>query len=132
MIKIYGKEKLLCFYQQQKDWNKGLDFLTNDSEYLQAGTWWYDEGKTLDRHYHNHHPRLAQKTNECIVVLAGSLAVNVFDTNLEFLERFHLRDGEFAVFLDGGHSYEITSDGTRVVETKNGPFPGVDIDKTRF
>ena len=40
--------------------------------------------------------------------------------------------GDFAVLLAGGHGYEIQEDDTRIIETKNGPFLGVDLDKTGF
>ncbi len=132
MIEVKKDDQLLCFYKRKDNWKKGLDFFTDNQDFIQVGTWWYDRGKKLDRHYHNVVERISKKTNECVVVLSGSMNVDVYDDKQIFVTSFILREGDFAVFLNGGHGYEILSDNTMIVETKNGPFLGVDIDKTRF
>ena len=50
----------------------------------------------------------------------------------EFLEEFTLLEGDLAVFVSGGHGYHILEDNTKIIETKNGPFTGVENDKVRF
>jgi hypothetical protein len=129
---IKDKNEILVQIKRSSDWNPGLDFITSDDEFLQAGTWLYDKGKKLDRHRHNIVERSSNLTQECIVVLCGSLGVQVYNKSNDYICKFQLDEGDFAVFLGGGHSYEVLSDGTRVLETKNGPFLGVNLDKTRF
>jgi hypothetical protein len=34
--------------------------------------------------------------------------------------------------LRGGHGYEILEDGTQVLEVKNGPYLGPDVDRRRL
>jgi hypothetical protein len=123
---------LICILHRAIDWNTGLNFVTEDSEFIQLGTWWYDKGKKLDRHYHNAVERTAGRTNECVHIVQGSMRVDLYDCNLAFTESFIMLRGDSAVFLSGGHGYEMLENQTKVLETKNGPFLGVAIDKTRF
>ena len=123
---------LICIIHRKSDWKKGLDFITSDEEFIQLGTWGYNKGKTLDRHYHNEFERTAHRTCECTYVVSGSMKVDLYDLEKEFIESFELVEGDCAAFFTGGHGYEILSDDTRILETKNGPFLGVEKDKTRF
>ena len=36
------------------------------------------------------------------------------------------------MLLRGGHGYEILEDGTQVLEVKNGPYLGPDVDRRRL
>ena len=125
-------DNLICILHRADDWKKELDFVTQDDDFIQLGTWWYDKGKKLDRHYHNVFKRSANKTAECVHIIQGSMRVDLYDCNQAFTESFIMFCGDSAVFLNGGHGYEILEDQTKVLETKNGPFLGVDKDKTRF
>ena len=49
-----------------------------------------------------------------------------------YTESFEVEKGDIAVFTNGGHGYKILADNTKILETKNGPFYGVQKDKTRF
>lgn len=124
--------KRLCILWQDEDWNQGLQFLTNDDQFLQLGTWWYNKGKVLDRHHHNIVERKSNLTQECVVVISGKMKVDIYDDLQKFVESFEISAGELALFEAGGHGYEILSDDTKIIETKNGPFMGLDKDKTRF
>lgn len=133
MKKFFDSEQtLLAIYFKPDDWKQGLDFLTDDDKYLQVGTWYYPKGKKLDRHYHNILERTSDITQECVVVMEGAMTVGLYDKDKEFLTSFKMYQGDLAVFFAGGHEYEITENETRVLETKNGPFAGVELDKTRF
>ena len=123
---------ILSVLVKPSQWKLGLDFITDDSEFLQVGTWFYEKGKVLDRHHHNIVKRQSDITQECIAVMQGSLHVEVYDDGRNFVEDYLMTEGDFAVFLRGGHAYKILEDRTRILETKNGPFLGVDKDKTRF
>ena len=133
MQKIMNQNKqVVAFYKKSCDWNEGLDFLTSDDQFLQVGTWFYNAGKKLDRHFHNIVSRQSDLTQECVVVIEGSMKVIVYNNDRSFLDEFTLFKGDFAVFLQGGHEYQILENNTKILETKNGPFLGVELDKTRF
>ena len=127
MLRIENKNnEILVILIKPDDWSKGFD------KYLQVGTWWYDKGKVLDRHHHNKANRSSDLTQECVSIMHGSMLVKVYDYDKNFLKKFTMDQGDFAVFLGGGHEYTILENDTRIIETKNGPFLGVEIDKTRF
>lgn len=131
----YVKDKnsnKLAILVKPSDWKIGLDFITDEHEFLQVGTWYYSKGKVLDRHHHNFVERQTDITQECVTVMQGSLNVEIYDEDKLLVEEYIMSEGDFSVFLKGGHAYEILEDNTRILETKNGPFLGVEKDKTRF
>ena len=124
--------KLFCILYKESDWVKGLNFITRDEDFIQAGSWWYDAGKILDSHTHNEFPRTAMRTQESIYVVQGSMKVKLFTEQHEYIEEYTMYKGDLAVFTYGGHGYEILENDTKIIETKNGPFVGVEKDKVKF
>ena len=129
---IKDGEALISIIFREKDWVKGLNFITPDEIFVQVGAWWYDKGKKLDRHIHNEFDRNATRTQECVYVIDGAMKIIVYSETQELLKTAILEKGDLAVFVAGGHGYEILDDDTRILESKNGPFLGVEIDKTKF
>lgn len=130
VIKI--EDKISCIIYRDKDWVKGLNFVTPDEMFIQAGSWWYDEGKVLQKHVHNEFERSASRTQECVYVRRGSMQVDLYTEELEKFKELVLYEGDLAVFAYGGHGYIILEDNTQIIETKNGPFVDVETDKTKF
>lgn len=122
----------LCIVHKENEWSKGLDFLSSDDDFIQVGTWWYDNGKELDKHFHNEFERTATRTQECVYIISGKMQVDLYDFDSSYIESFEVEKGDIAIFTNGGHGYKILEDDTRILETKNGPFYGVQKDKTRF
>ena len=100
--------------------------------FVQAGSWWYQKGKILQRHIHNDYSREATRTQETVYVKKGSMRCSVYTDERDFLEDFILYEGDLAVFAFGGHGFEILENDTKIIESKNGPFTGVENDKTKF
>lgn len=114
------------------DWPAGLKFFSSDEEYIQVGTWGYDSGTLLKAHIHNQVPREALWTQEVLYVRKGSVRANVYDTAERKVAELVIRTGDIAIFLRGGHGYEILQDGTEILEVKNGPYVGAERDRRRF
>ena len=72
------------------------------------------------------------RTQESVYVVQGSMKVKLFTEDHEYIEEYTMNQGDLAVFVYGGHGYEILEDDTKIVETKNGPFVGVEQDKVKF
>jgi hypothetical protein len=123
----YGE--VYAIIHRKEDWNRGLDFITPDDAFLQAGTFWYQKGKRCKPHRHIHNPRPNCFTQECNIVLSGSIQVTIYDTCDEEICQTVLKAGDLIVVLTGGHGYEILEDDTRIVECKNGPFISIEKDK---
>ena len=124
--------QIISIIYREKDWEKGLNFITPDELFVQVGSWWYDAGKKLDSHIHKEFDRVATRTQETIYVKQGSVKVLLFTENEEFIQEYVLYQGDLAVFGYGGHGYEILEDDTQIIESKNGPFISVDKDKHKF
>lgn len=131
-MKIEQDGVLIATIKRFSDWKKNLDFVTSDDAFIQVGTWHYDKGRVLDRHEHNIVDRKSNITQECVFVVSGKMLVKFFDHNRKFVKSITLNQFDYAVIFSGGHEYEILENDTRILECKNGPFPGVTLDKTRY
>tara|TARA_B100001989_G_C24499127_1_gene443846 strand:+ start:677 stop:1075 length:399 start_codon:yes stop_codon:yes gene_type:complete len=132
-MKVYEYDnQVYCILYKDEDWIKGLNFITKDDYFIQAGSWWYDKGKKLDSHTHNEFERKSYRTQESVYIKQGSMKVSLFTEDQVFLEEFQMNEGDLAVFIYGGHGYEILEDDSKIIETKNGPFTGVEKDKIKF
>ena len=110
----------------------GLTFFTDESDFLQVGSWNYQQGKRLLAHNHNIVERTVNRTQEFIIVTQGSLKASVYDENDQLLEEVTLEQGGCMICHAGGHGYDILDDDTVVMEIKNGPYVGADRDRRRL
>jgi len=129
---IKNKEKIIAIIYRNSDWIEGLNFITPSNLFLQVGLWWYQKGKKLDPHTHKSYDRSTNRTHELTYVRKGSMKVIIFDEYKKYLQEFVLNEGDLAVYVCGGHGYEILEDNTKIIEVKNGPFIGVNDDKEKF
>ena len=114
---------------QAADRRKGLTFYSEESDFLQAGIWVYDKHKKLAAHIHNEVRREIDRTQEVIYVEQGKVKVFIYSEDEKLVEELILEKGDIAIFLRGGHGYEILEDNTHVLEIKNGPYVGAEKDR---
>ena len=123
----------LAIYIPSSSWTKGLTFYSQDNDFIQAGIWGYDKDKKLQPHIHNEvRRREIGRTQEVIFIRSGKLAAFIYDEKGSFVERIELKSGDIFIALSGGHGYEILENDTFVLEIKNGPYPGAEIDRRRI
>jgi len=132
MKEIKKGDTILARLVKAEDWNEGLGFYSTDVEVVQVGTWQYDSGKKLLRHIHNEVPRQIVRTNEVLYVVNGKVKAFIYDLDENPVEELTVSAGDTLILLDCGHGYEIMEDNTRVLEIKNGPYPGAETDRRRF
>lgn len=132
MKEITKKGTVLARHIEPDDIKEGLNFFSEDKEYIQVGAWGYDSGKKLLAHIHNEVPRTVARTCEALYVISGSLTAKIYDLDGEFVDTFAVKAGEILILLECGHGYTITEDNTRVLEFKNGPYPGAETDRHRI
>jgi len=113
-------------------WNNDLNFFSKDDEFIQAGSWIYQQGKKLLPHTHNKVKREVNLTQEVIYVKKGKIIASIYDLNEKRIAEVDVNEGDIIILLNGGHGYEIAEDETQVLEIKNGPYLGADIDRRRF
>ena len=129
MKEVQHSGKTVFIVHRKTDWKEGLDFLTPNETYIQAGTWWYQKDKSLKSHRHIINDRKIDRTQEVVVIMSGKIRVDLYDENNKIFHQEILEEGDMGVILEGGHGYEILDDNTRVIEIKNGPFISVEKDK---
>ena len=116
-------------FHKAQEWKPGLDFLTPNETYIQAGTWWYEKGKALKAHVHIANERIVPFTQEVIIIIHGKLRVDLFDADQRVFHQEVLQSGDIGILLEVGHGYETLDEDTKVLEVKNGPFLSVERDK---
>ena len=133
MHEIEKDGKILARHITPDDIKPGLISLTNDNEFLQVVAWGhYEKGKYLQDHWHNEFERIASRTYEAVYVVKGAIEARIFDLDCVPVETFAVHQGELLILLESAHGYTILEDDTTVLEIKNGPFMGVEKDKTKF
>jgi hypothetical protein len=115
-----------------KDLPEGLSFFSNPEDFLQIGSWNYPSKKILQRHFHRLVNRSVNRTHEIIIVLEGSLKAQIYTLEKEFVKEVIINSFEVGIMLNCAHGYEIIEDGTKVIEIKNGPYMGPEMDRMRF
>ena len=129
MKEIKIKNETVAIFHKIDEWKEGIDFLTPNENFIQAGTWWYQKGKDLRSHLHIINERTVERTQETIIVLSGKVRVDLYDESLKIFHQEELLTGDIGIILKVGHGYQILEDNTKVVEVKNGPFISVEKDK---
>lgn len=113
-------------------WVNGLNFFSQDSEFIQVGTWAYSSDKELLAHSHNKVERKVYWTQEVLYIRKGKIRADIYNTNNEKIAEFIGEEGDILILLIGGHGYQILEDATQVLEVKNGPYLGAEIDRRRL
>ncbi len=113
-------------------WKDGLNFFSQDEDFIQVGIWGYGLGKELKAHIHNEVKREVLWTQEVLFVRAGKLKANIFNTKGIKVAELKVNKGDVIILLRGGHGYDILEDGTQVLEIKNGPYVGPNLDRKRL
>ncbi|MFA5283603.1 MAG: hypothetical protein WC366_03785 [Bacilli bacterium] len=132
-MQVFEKDgKILAKLITNDDWVPGLGFFSNDNDFIQVGTWFYNAGKQLANHVHYEFDRVAKRTYETVHMVNGSMKVRLYTLEKVFVTDFVISKGETLILLESGHGYEILEEDTKVLEIKNGPFMGVDKDKEKF
>jgi hypothetical protein len=113
-------------------WGEGLKFFSPDSDFIQVGSWGYGAGKQLLAHSHNEAHRDVAWTQEVLYIRKGRVRASVYTPDDQLLSTLEAGEGDILMLLRGGHGYEILEDGTQVLEVKNGPYLGPDVDRRRL
>ena len=116
----------------EEAWRDGLNFFSADADFIQVGSWGYGAGKTLAAHVHNHVERSVAWTQEVLYIRKGRLRADIFDQSRSKIAELTVLTGDILILLGGGHGYAILDDDTQVLEIKNGPYVGAELDRTRL
>lgn len=132
MLEFKHNEEVVARYIPSGAWTDGLGFYSQENESIQVGTWQYDKGKELQKHRHRIVERAIARTQEVLFIVSGSVKAKIYTLDEKFLDEVILSKGDTLILLNCGHGYEILLDNTKVLEVKNGPYPGAEADRKRF
>ncbi len=107
------------------------EFFSNPEYSQQLGIIRYPQGGKIKPHYHNELARQVFFTQEVLVIRKGSVKVDLYNSALEWISDVLLTKGDVIFLIAGGHGFEMIED-CEMLEIKQGPYSGVDNDKTRF
>lgn len=106
----------------------GVRFLTPTHYPLQIGLMEHKNGKNVPLHIHRDMKYNVNTTQEFLYVIKGSADITIATLKWETVEKFKLRAGDFVLFVCGAHGVDIKK-GSRLIEVKQGPYPGDDYAK---
>ena len=128
---ITFENQLYAFVCSLNDVNKGLAFLSDDSDFIQLGTWNYEKNFSTVPHYHLEHDKPSNLTQEVVLVHKGSVKCRLFTKEGNYVDEVDINEGELIVQIYGVHEYIMNEDSI-VLEIKNGPYYGPEIDRKRI
>ncbi len=129
--KVTHRGKLYAMYFNVEEANEGLSFISEENEFIQVGLWNYNPNKLLPAHFHKEYPREATRTCESVFVVKGKIKCKLYTKSGKFIKSFILGKNEMAIQIYGVHEYEIIEK-SLVIENKNGPYFGPEIDRKRI
>lgn len=108
----------------------GIRFFTPPHYSQQLGYMNRPSGYVIAPHVHNPVAREVQYTKEVLLIRSGSVRVDFYAEDQEYLQSTVLRAGDVILLAYGGHGFEVI-EAAEIIEVKQGPYAG-DQDKTRF
>lgn len=107
-------------------------FFTRPQDALQIGLFRYGAGHIFQPHVHNAFPRTVDRTCEMLLVLHGRMRADIYTDGREPVQSVEVGANELILLMGGGHGFQVLEPGTVILEAKNGPYFGVEQDKTKF
>jgi hypothetical protein len=120
---------VICNFREIK---YGLEFFGSHLDFIQVGGFRYDKGHELKNHIHISRPRLAERTQEIMIVFQGSCEVRTYTPKeRRLISARMLNPGDFYISYQGGCGFTVQEDNTIMMEVKNGPYNVENDDEDR-
>lgn len=124
MNEIYCKKKTLLATIYRKDLKvNGVRFLSDPIDTLQVGKIAHNGKKIIKPHKHPNIKYNVKKTLEFFYVEKGSVEADIYDDNWNLITTELLSRGDIMIYHAGGHGFRFKK-GAKVIEVKQGPYPG--------
>lgn len=109
----------------------GVKFISPPDYALQVGLIAHPAGGEFRAHRHIKVKAEIDAFQEFLVLQSGLIRIDLYGLDSQYLESVVLRTGDSILLVDGGHGAFMLRD-SRVLEVKQGPYPGDDKAKERF
>ena len=129
---IKDKNVILAKHILKSNKKEGLSFYSDDNDFIQVGKWLYQKNTELKKHYHKKFDRTVSRTYEVLYVINGKIEAEIYNLEKTLIDTLIVNKGDILILMESGHGYKILEDNTEVLEIKNGPYYGADLDRERF
>ena len=123
ILEIRSKNRLFALVFRKTLKADGVRFLTPLNYPMQIGVLDHKKGKKVGLHRHSDLKYKVNTTQEVLYVERGTARVTITDRAWRPLGTVTLTKGDFVLSVDGGHAVDIAKN-TRIIEVKQGPYPG--------
>ena len=106
----------------------GTAFLTEPDQPLQVAHMRRSSGEVVPAHVHLERKRVLTLTQEVLAIRSGRVRVDFFTAAGVKFDSKELIGGDVCILHQGGHALEFLAD-TVMLEVKQGPYSGRDLDK---
>jgi hypothetical protein len=118
---------LLASVLDFNDISPGRHNSADEQQILQVSAMQLMNGQKVNAHRHLPVSRNTIGTQECWVILAGAVSVQVFDIDQMQIDDFVLTTGNCLTTYRGGHALQALQS-AKILEIKNGPYYGAKFD----
>ncbi|MDA9189281.1 hypothetical protein N9O37_03865 [Candidatus Pelagibacter sp.] len=119
--KISSNNSLLAILLKNTHKESGVNFFTENSNFLQLGYMQYGVGKIIKPHRHLEVKRTINTTQECLFIRKGKLQVDFYLPNNELLCSRILEEKDTLLIISGAHGFKVLED-IEMIEIKQGPY----------
>ena len=109
--------------------NPGVNFFSNQNEFLQVGQIYYPQDHKIPSHEHLKVKNVISIINEVLILVEGKIEVLLY-INRKLKHSLIINSGDAIVLMNGGHGFKMLEP-SKIIEIKQGPYMG-DLDKVRF
>jgi len=108
----------------------GLNFKTENCNFIQVAEFGYPAGHVMRAHRHiERTPPEKFRTEEVLLVWKGAVLCTIYELNGKRRIDRILRAGDYVIVHEGGVSYEVMENNTIMMEVKTGPFTNSEEDR---
>lgn len=109
----------------------GVTFLTPPDYSQQMAFMRHPKGHRIKPHTHKKAPRAVEYTLEVLFIRSGKLRVDLYRDDKSYLQSIVLEADDTILLVSGGHGFEFLETG-EMIEVKQGPYLGLELDKEQF
>lgn len=120
---IVHQNKIIALIFRHNLKAEGVKFLTPNDYSLQLGLIEHPKNKQIRPHRHPDIRYKVNTTQEFIYLEKGAVEATFYDLKWKVIKKVVLQAKDFILCVSGGHSFR-TLKPTRMIEIKQGPYPG--------
>ena len=129
---IFYKNKKLGYVIRGHLDNPGRKFPSQEEDNLQVGILNLREDEWIEPHIHKETGRKLNATHKVIFVVEGKMAFYFYNEDKKKIKEVLVEKGDLIMLMNGGFGFKALEDNTKIIEIKQGPYPGLENDKIKF